>query len=471
MRHIPRYFILMLILSMYHLSVFGFQSCNGFNSRLSLDDATRVTTNALNIRQNATTDAETLRDPLPSGTRLTIIDGPRCSNDILWWKVAAGQLEGWVAEGIDDDYFLSAPFDPNSVASNLNALLALLDLQPGAGERFLTCEGGFYEDNGLTGRIAFSDNNVPNGGTVRVIPTTQVLEVDYPAICVSYKASVNGRPTAIAPDGRQYDALIYIYEQRDAGNSWQASLPPIAYLQGGRWQLRAGNFTLNVEINRSNNPYAFYTYADNGRMYVGGLQPNEAFVISGRARSNDDLSYIEAEANTNGTYQLALNRVPWVRDLEPNMLYRSVVSIDIVGQFGSVYMYEGVAITDPRQDNRLKYQIPMPYAASIVYDTVWGNLSTSEIQNIRDSWTCPGGSPIRLSAADLNAEAIVLNNVGRQNIYDQPNTSSSVERTLDPGRTISILRGVECNNQGVWWRTNSGWIMESQNGRYLLGPN
>ena len=470
MNYILRWGVLLFILFSSHIPVLGFQGCNGFRSRLDVDDVSRVVTNALNIREDPTTDAERLRDPLPTGTRVTIINGPICADDILWWEVSVGQLEGWVAEGLPNEYFLSSPFDPNSTANNINALLALLDLQPGAGERFLTCEGGFHEDNGITGRIAFSENNVSNGGTVRVVPSTQVLEVDFPAVCVQYFASVNGRPTAIAPDGRQYEALIYIYEQRDAGNSWQASLPPIAYLQGGNWQLRAGNFTLNVDINRPNRPYAFYTYADNGRMFVGGLQSNEAFIISGKARSNDSLSYIEAQADNNGIYQHPLNNVPWVRDREPNLLYRSVVSIDIVGQFGSVYLYQGVAINDPRQENRLKYQIPLPYATSIVHETVWGNLSNSAVENIRNSWTCPGGLPIRLSAANLNAEAVVLNNVGRQNIYDQPTTSSSVERTIDPGRTLSILTGVECNNQGVWWRTNSGWIMESQNGQYLLGP-
>jgi hypothetical protein len=467
---LPTLFMTLLIFVAWLWPATAYQRCAAFDSRLGVDDSTRVITGALNIREDPSTDADRIRDPLPSGTRLTIVDGPECADDILWWEVSTGDLQGWVAEGLEDEYFLSAPFDPSATANNLDLVLNLLDLTPGAVERFLTCEGGFYEDNGITGRVAYSEDNVPNGGTIRISPTTQVLEVDFPAVCIRYDASVSGSIAAIAPDGSQFQPLVYEYERRDAGNSRQIQLPPIAFLFGGRWQIQAGNFSINVDIVLPDRPYVFYTYADQGAMFVGGLQPNEPFIVSGKIRDDQDALYLEAQADDNGIYRHTLSRVPWVNDFEPNRLYRSVISVDVVGQFGSVYLYEGLAVYDSQND-RIRYSIPAQQAAPIIHEITWGsNLSSGDAQNLIRSWTCPGALAIRINGADLNASAVVSRDVGRQNIYRDPSTNSQVEATVDPGREVSIFGGVQCADRAVWWRTRDGWIMESQNGRYYLEP-
>ncbi|MFN8375006.1 MAG: SH3 domain-containing protein [Anaerolineae bacterium] len=39
---------------------------------------------------------------LDDGTRVTIIDGPRTADGLIWWQIRAGDLEGWVIESIED---------------------------------------------------------------------------------------------------------------------------------------------------------------------------------------------------------------------------------------------------------------------------------------------------------------------------------------------------------------------------------
>jgi hypothetical protein len=39
---------------------------------------------------------------LPAGTRVTLIEGPRTGEGLTWWRIRAGNLEGWVVESVDD---------------------------------------------------------------------------------------------------------------------------------------------------------------------------------------------------------------------------------------------------------------------------------------------------------------------------------------------------------------------------------
>jgi len=43
---------------------------------------------------------------LPEGTLFLVLDGPVCADDIYWWQVQAGDLTGWVAEGVEGAYFV-----------------------------------------------------------------------------------------------------------------------------------------------------------------------------------------------------------------------------------------------------------------------------------------------------------------------------------------------------------------------------
>jgi hypothetical protein len=42
---------------------------------------------------------------IPSGETFSVIGGPVCGGDLVWWQVTYGDVSGWTAEGVDD-YFV-----------------------------------------------------------------------------------------------------------------------------------------------------------------------------------------------------------------------------------------------------------------------------------------------------------------------------------------------------------------------------
>jgi hypothetical protein len=52
----------------------------------------------LNLRQRPGLQGRIV-GTLPPGGRFTVLDGPFCSDNYVWWKVNTGRTQGWVAEG------------------------------------------------------------------------------------------------------------------------------------------------------------------------------------------------------------------------------------------------------------------------------------------------------------------------------------------------------------------------------------
>lgn len=55
----------------------------------------------LNVRAGPGTSYDILAR-LPDGTRVTLIEGPRAGEGYTWWRIRAGDVEGWVVESVDD---------------------------------------------------------------------------------------------------------------------------------------------------------------------------------------------------------------------------------------------------------------------------------------------------------------------------------------------------------------------------------
>jgi hypothetical protein len=62
---------------------------------------------------------------LPEATVVTVLEGARCSSQINWWRVRAGDLEGWVAEGFPGNYWLSSQNVPFTSVEPSNCTRAL----------------------------------------------------------------------------------------------------------------------------------------------------------------------------------------------------------------------------------------------------------------------------------------------------------------------------------------------------------
>jgi len=79
----------------------------GIKGRVSYTDGT-----PLRLRREPFIDLKTnyIKD-LSEGTRFTILDGPVCKDEYVWWKIRTNNdHEGWSAEGDYDEYFME-PYD------------------------------------------------------------------------------------------------------------------------------------------------------------------------------------------------------------------------------------------------------------------------------------------------------------------------------------------------------------------------
>jgi hypothetical protein len=88
------------------------QACSGaaYLSRLHIGDKAEVSADppvANNVRSEPSLSA-TLLGQIQPGEDVTIIDGPGCSGNWVWWKVRSliTNLEGWTAEGDNTTYWL-----------------------------------------------------------------------------------------------------------------------------------------------------------------------------------------------------------------------------------------------------------------------------------------------------------------------------------------------------------------------------
>jgi hypothetical protein len=88
-------------------------TCAGFNlrSRLTIGGQARVLPGDANLINSL--PSRPAKDPnsktvgkIPAGGVFTVIDGPACSHEILWWKVDYKGISGWTGEGTGDTYWV-----------------------------------------------------------------------------------------------------------------------------------------------------------------------------------------------------------------------------------------------------------------------------------------------------------------------------------------------------------------------------
>jgi hypothetical protein len=96
------------------------QGCgNAPAPRLTLNQSAYVIqagTGSLNVREQPSRDAG-LVTTIPEGSEFLVLEGPTCAGDIHWWRVQWASVEGWIAEGVEDVYFV-APVEGDSDNGN-----------------------------------------------------------------------------------------------------------------------------------------------------------------------------------------------------------------------------------------------------------------------------------------------------------------------------------------------------------------
>jgi hypothetical protein len=83
--------------------------CGSLQPRVFVGDSARVAFtdgSDMRIRQSAGLEGEILHK-VPEGSTFTVIDGPQCFDNIIWWKARTTDgVEGWMAEFVDGVYLL-----------------------------------------------------------------------------------------------------------------------------------------------------------------------------------------------------------------------------------------------------------------------------------------------------------------------------------------------------------------------------
>lgn len=82
--------------------------------RLTVRERARVITSdddPLNVRADAGTAYEVIGQ-IPHNGVFYVLEGPRCTQRYSWFRVEYGTLTGWIAEGLNNEYFVQ-PYPPS----------------------------------------------------------------------------------------------------------------------------------------------------------------------------------------------------------------------------------------------------------------------------------------------------------------------------------------------------------------------
>ncbi len=77
-------------------------------SRLILHERARVAIDdprPLNMRDGAGTDFH-VQAQIPASGIVYVLEGPRCTEHYAWYRVEYNDIEGWIAEGDEQAYFV-----------------------------------------------------------------------------------------------------------------------------------------------------------------------------------------------------------------------------------------------------------------------------------------------------------------------------------------------------------------------------
>ena len=101
----------------------GRAGCEGaMNTRLAVGAQARVVPDGLpnNLRREPSTTSERV-GRIPAGEPFSVVGGPQCAQNLVWWEITYGNITGWTAEGQNGVYWiepLSTPGVPPAPSSS-----------------------------------------------------------------------------------------------------------------------------------------------------------------------------------------------------------------------------------------------------------------------------------------------------------------------------------------------------------------
>jgi len=80
--------------------------------RLTVEGSGRVLPGDANNVREQPARASTLLGAIPGGTEFTVLEGPICADDLIWWRVRTDDITGWTVEGSGSDYWIEPLAQP-----------------------------------------------------------------------------------------------------------------------------------------------------------------------------------------------------------------------------------------------------------------------------------------------------------------------------------------------------------------------
>lgn len=81
--------------------------CGSLETRLAIDATGHVDASGMTSNLRAKPgESGSIVGEIPPSAEFSVLDGPRCADDVSYWLVNYGGAQGWTAEGKEDDYWL-----------------------------------------------------------------------------------------------------------------------------------------------------------------------------------------------------------------------------------------------------------------------------------------------------------------------------------------------------------------------------
>lgn len=192
----------------------------------------------LNVRASASL-AGALVGQLPEGSAFQVIDGPACADNIYWWQIQADALTGWIAEGVDTEYFVE-PFLTPPAPQGTPAPLA-------AGQPFTTwnwaaLSSGYWGDPPLDPMTIIPPATYAGDLPPLPVDLTNVLFLDDAALNEAQRALLAQNGFVVVPAG---------FDQFDE-----------AYRDTDEWPMVPATYTMDLDPSQQDLGHAHFVTTD-----------------------------------------------------------------------------------------------------------------------------------------------------------------------------------------------------------------
>jgi alpha-2-macroglobulin len=426
------------------------------------DQAVAIAEPALRARSQPP-DGEVLESLYP-GYAFPIVEGPICANNILWWGITLRDgRTGWVAEGLDNEYYFDITLDaPAPPTPDPAETVTLTGGALPAGVYLLTANTPETAERGLNEQRHFmvvgtANLTLKNTNTEALVWATDVnTGQPLPNVMVSLYGA-GDTPIAQATDESGLARF-------DINRSPDDSMPLAAVIDDGtNFGMVTSYWTEGIDLWRFDIPYSSFTYRYKTYMYTDRpvYRPGQTVYYRGTVRLNNDLIYTLPDFTT-----LPIR----VTDSFGNVVEETEVAINEYGSFnGEIQLAEGAPLggysiqADPPSASEF-----YPESTSIFFDVAEYRLPEYQVNLVAENDEVLQGEDIQVA---VNASYFFGGSVQNANVdYSVTSTSYTFNYTGDGRYTFSNVYE-EDNDEpffGFMEQISNGTGTTDANGQFVI---